>query len=128
MRALEWLCTAKMDKPIFQTTYTLTLNDYGGIENDFTVTRVAEDEFLIVTGASATKYVLSLLKSITTTQRTTEHTDAFTDLLIRLDEPSLLQYFYNKFPEFFSIYIILSITLLKLIINYLSETKQRTML
>ena len=125
MRALEWLCTAKMDKPIFQTTYTLTLNDYGGIENDFTVTRVAEDEFLIVTGASATKYVLSLLKSITTTQRATEHTDAFKDLIIRLDVASLLQYFYNKF---FSIYIILSITLLKLIINYLSETKQRTML
>ena len=89
MRALEWLCTAKMDKSIFQTTYTLTLNDYGGIENDFTVTRVAEDEFLIVTGASATKYVLSLLKCITTTQRTTEHTDAFKDLLIRLDEPLL---------------------------------------
>jgi glycine cleavage system aminomethyltransferase T len=74
-----------MDKPIFQTTYTLTLNDYGGIENDFTVTRVADDEFLIVTGASATKYVLSLLKSITTTHLTTEHTDSFKDLSIRLD-------------------------------------------
>ena len=52
-----------MDKPIFRTTYTLTLNDHGGIENDFTVTRLAVDEFLIVTGASATKYVLSLLNN-----------------------------------------------------------------
>ena len=80
LRALEWLCTAKMDKPIFQTTYTLTLNDHGGIENDFTVTRIADDEFLIVTGASATKYVLftcprfQMPKFVTkTTEYWTEH-------------------------------------------------------
>ena len=86
MRALEWLCTAKMDKPIFQTTYTLTLNDHGGIENDFAVTRIADDEFLIVTGASATKYVLSLLNSIKTTQLTTKPSDSVNDLLIRLGQ------------------------------------------
>ena len=61
---MEWVCTAKMDKPILQTTYTLALNVYGGIENDFTVTRLDDDEFLFVTGASATKYVLSYLTSI----------------------------------------------------------------
>ena len=61
---MEWVCTAKMDKPILQTTYTLALNVDGGIENDFTVTRLDDDEFLIVTGASATKYVLSHLTSI----------------------------------------------------------------
>ena len=53
-----------MNKPINHATYTLTLNDRGGIENDFTVTRLAEDEFFIVTGASATKYVLTLLRKI----------------------------------------------------------------
>ena len=58
---MEWLCTAKMDKPILHTTYTLTLNDNGGIENDFTVTRLNDDEFFIVTGASVTKHVISLL-------------------------------------------------------------------
>ena len=57
MKLMEWVCTAKMDKPILQTTYTLALNVNGGIENDFTVTRLSDDEFLIVTGASATKYV-----------------------------------------------------------------------
>ena len=58
---MDWLCTAKMDKPILQTTYTLALNENGGIEGDFTVTRLDDDEFFIVTGASATKHVLSLL-------------------------------------------------------------------
>ena len=61
---MEWVCTARMDKPILQTTYTLALNVNGGIENDFTVTRLNDDEFLIVTGASATKYVLSHLTTI----------------------------------------------------------------
>ena len=60
---MEWLCTAKMDKPLLHTTYTLTLNDKGGIENDFTVTRLNDDEFLIVTGASVTKHVLSLIST-----------------------------------------------------------------
>ena len=63
MRYLEWVCTAKMDKELFRTTYTLTLNEHGGIENDFTVTRLAEDEFLVVTGASATNYVLNILRT-----------------------------------------------------------------
>ena len=60
---MECLCTAKMDKPLLHTTYTLTLNDKGGIENDFTVTRLNDDEFLIVTGASVTKHVLSLIST-----------------------------------------------------------------
>ena len=72
-----------MDKPIFQTTYTFTLNDHGGIENDFTVTRLAEDDFFIVTGASATKYVLSLLKDIGTAHQEKENIASFEDLLIR---------------------------------------------
>ena len=65
---MEWLCTAKMDKPLLHTTYTLTLNDKGGIENDFTVTRLNDDEFFLVTGASVTKHVLSLLTTFIRTK------------------------------------------------------------
>ena len=65
---MEWLCTAKMDKPHLHTTYTLSLNDKGGIENDFTVTRLNVDEFFLVTGASVTKHVLSLLTTFIRTK------------------------------------------------------------
>ncbi len=37
---------------IGQTTYTGMLNERGGYESDFTVTRMADDEFLIVTGSA----------------------------------------------------------------------------
>ena len=57
-----------MDKPLLHTTYTLTLNDKGGIENDFTVTRLNNDEFFLVTGASVTKHVLSLLTTFIRTK------------------------------------------------------------
>ena len=57
-----------MDKPLLHTTYTLTLNDKGGIENDFTVTRLNDDEFFLVTGASVTKHVLSLLTTFIRTK------------------------------------------------------------
>lgn len=70
-----------MNKPINHATYTLTLNDRGGIENDFTVTRLAEDEFFIVTGASATKYVLTLLRKIKIAE---DKSNDFVDLMIRL--------------------------------------------
>jgi glycine cleavage system aminomethyltransferase T len=37
---------------IGQTTYTGMLNERGGYESDFTVTRIDPDEFLIVTGSA----------------------------------------------------------------------------
>ena len=91
LNVLEWLCTATMDKPILQTTYTLALNDNGGIEGDFTVTRLDDDEFFIVTGASATKHVLSLLTSFIRSKA------GFGDIQIRYDFNRIfLQYmFYN---------------------------------
>ena len=72
-----------MDKKIFQSTYTLTLNDHGGIENDFTVTRLANDEFFIVTGASATKYVLNLLNKCKIAYGKDENKSVARDLIIR---------------------------------------------
>ena len=83
LKAVEWLCTAPMDKPNNSCTYTLTLNDKAGIENDFTVTRLAEDEFFIVTGASATKYVMNLLQKWKVFQAHDKEED-MDDLLIRL--------------------------------------------
>jgi 4-methylaminobutanoate oxidase (formaldehyde-forming) len=49
---LERLCDNRLDRPIGRITYTQMLNQRGGIECDFTVTRLAEDRFWIVTGTA----------------------------------------------------------------------------
>jgi 4-methylaminobutanoate oxidase (formaldehyde-forming) len=49
---LEHLCDNRVAREIGAITYTQMLNDRGGIECDFTVTRVAEDVFQIVTGTA----------------------------------------------------------------------------
>jgi glycine cleavage system T protein len=49
---LQRLCANDVDKPVGALTYTQMLNDRGGIECDFTVTRLAEDSFQIVTGTA----------------------------------------------------------------------------
>ncbi len=48
--ALDWICANDVDKPVGSLTYTQMLDPHGGIQCDLTVGRVAEDEFLIVTG------------------------------------------------------------------------------
>ncbi len=50
--ALEWLCDNRVARDVGRITYTQMLNRRGGIECDFTVTRVAEDVFQIVTGTA----------------------------------------------------------------------------
>jgi glycine cleavage system T protein len=49
---LQLLCANDVDKPVGSITYTSMLNHRGGIECDFTVTRLADDRFLIVTGTA----------------------------------------------------------------------------
>ena len=49
---LQWLCANDVDRPIGRITYTHMLNQRGGIECDFTVTRLGEDRFFIVTGTA----------------------------------------------------------------------------
>ncbi len=49
---LQYLCDNDIDKPVGSIVYTQMLNRRGGIECDFTVTRLAEDRFLIVTGTA----------------------------------------------------------------------------
>ena len=49
---LEWLCANRVARDVGQVTYTQMLNSRGGIECDFTVSRLAEDRFWIVTGTA----------------------------------------------------------------------------
>jgi glycine cleavage system aminomethyltransferase T/glycine/D-amino acid oxidase-like deaminating enzyme len=49
---LELLCDNRVARDVGAITYTQMLNRRGGIECDFTVTRVAEEEFQIVTGTA----------------------------------------------------------------------------
>jgi 4-methylaminobutanoate oxidase (formaldehyde-forming) len=49
---LERLCDNRVAREIGQVTYTQMLNGRGGIECDFTVTRLAEELFSIVTGTA----------------------------------------------------------------------------
>jgi 4-methylaminobutanoate oxidase (formaldehyde-forming) len=49
---LQRLCANDVDRPVGSVVYTQMLNGRGGIECDFTVTRLAEDRFFIVTGTA----------------------------------------------------------------------------
>ena len=49
---LERLTDNRVDRPVGRITYTQMLNRRGGIECDFTVTRLGEDRFWIVTGTA----------------------------------------------------------------------------
>jgi glycine cleavage system aminomethyltransferase T/glycine/D-amino acid oxidase-like deaminating enzyme len=51
-KLLEQLCDNHVARDVGAITYTQMLNRRGGIECDFTVTRVAEEEFQIVTGTA----------------------------------------------------------------------------
>jgi glycine cleavage system aminomethyltransferase T/glycine/D-amino acid oxidase-like deaminating enzyme len=49
---LQRLCDNDVDRPVGSIVYTQMLNHRGGIECDFTVTRLADDRFFIVTGTA----------------------------------------------------------------------------
>jgi glycine cleavage system T protein len=52
LRLLQYLCANEIDMPVGRVVYTSMLNARGGIEADLTVTRVAEDRFLLITGTA----------------------------------------------------------------------------
>jgi 4-methylaminobutanoate oxidase (formaldehyde-forming) len=52
-RELQHICSADVARPVGKVTYTHFLNERGGIEADLTITRLAEDKFLMVTAAAA---------------------------------------------------------------------------
>ncbi|HZM71855.1 MAG TPA: FAD-dependent oxidoreductase [Candidatus Polarisedimenticolia bacterium] len=60
---LQYLCDNDIDRPVGSIVYTQMLNRRGGIECDFTVTRLAEDRFLIVTGTAFGNHDLGWIRS-----------------------------------------------------------------
>ena len=58
---LERLCSNRVARDVGQVTYTQMLNAKGGIECDFTVTRLGEDRFRIVTGTAFGQHDLAWL-------------------------------------------------------------------
>lgn len=56
---LNHLCANDIDKPVGSVIYTQLLNSTGGIECDFTVTRLGTEQFLVVTGTAFGRHDLS---------------------------------------------------------------------
>jgi|CZKT01.1.fsa_nt_gi glycine cleavage system aminomethyltransferase T/glycine/D-amino acid oxidase-like deaminating enzyme len=54
-RALQWLCTADVAIEPGRTVYTGMLNQRGTYEADITVTRLSDEEFLLVSSAASTE-------------------------------------------------------------------------
>src|SRR5689334_22578668 len=54
-RALQWLCTADVAVPPGRTVYTGMLNAHGTYEADITVTRLSDEEFLLVSSSASTE-------------------------------------------------------------------------
>ena len=59
---LERLCDNKVAREVGAITYTQMLNQRGGIECDFTVTRLAEDRFRVVTGTAFGRHDLAWIR------------------------------------------------------------------
>lgn len=58
---LNNVCANQIDVPVGNLVYTQCLNKRGGIECDFTVNRLAEDRFFIVTGTAFGQHDMSWL-------------------------------------------------------------------
>jgi glycine cleavage system aminomethyltransferase T len=59
---LERLCDNRVARDVGRITYTQMLNSRGGIECDFTVSRLAEDRFGIVTGTAFGRHDLGWIR------------------------------------------------------------------
>jgi glycine cleavage system aminomethyltransferase T/glycine/D-amino acid oxidase-like deaminating enzyme len=59
---LERLCDNRVAREVGAITYTQMLNPKGGIECDFTVTRLAEERFRIVTGTAFGRHDLAWIR------------------------------------------------------------------
>ncbi len=53
-KVLQYLCTNDVSGSVGQSVYTPMVNEKGGFELDVTVTRIAEDQYFIVTAAGTT--------------------------------------------------------------------------
>ncbi len=61
LKFLNYVCANDIDQPVGTVIYTQALNKRGGIEGDFTVTRMEDDRFFIVTGTAFGQHDLSWL-------------------------------------------------------------------
>jgi 4-methylaminobutanoate oxidase (formaldehyde-forming) len=59
---LERMCANRVARDVGAVTYTQMLNQRGGVECDFTVTRLAEDRFRIVTGTAFGRHDLAWIR------------------------------------------------------------------
>jgi 4-methylaminobutanoate oxidase (formaldehyde-forming) len=59
---LERMCANRVARDVGAVTYTQMLNPRGGIECDFTVTRLADDRFRIVTGTAFGQHDLAWIR------------------------------------------------------------------
>ena len=59
---LEHLCANRVARAVGAITYTQMLNERGGIECDFTVSRLAQDRFRIVTGTAFGQHDLAWIR------------------------------------------------------------------
>ena len=62
LELLQWVCTADVDVPAGRAVYTAWLNARGTYEADVTVTRVDEEEYLVVSSAATTVRDLDWLR------------------------------------------------------------------
>jgi glycine cleavage system T protein len=61
LKFLNYVCANDIDQPVGTVIYTQCLNKRGGIECDFTVTRLGEEHFFIITGTAFGQHDLSWL-------------------------------------------------------------------
>ncbi len=66
VKALDWICANRIDRPVGSVIYTQLLNKRGGIESDLTVTRIDDDAFYLVTG---TGFIRTTFTGLTDTSR-----------------------------------------------------------
>jgi len=59
---MQRMCANDIDRPVGTVVYTQMLNPRGGVECDFTVTRLAEDRFLIITGTALGVHDISWIR------------------------------------------------------------------
>ncbi|WP_167391487.1 GcvT family protein [Mesorhizobium temperatum] len=62
LKTMNWICAAECDVEVGRVVYTQWLNEIGGIEADVTVTRLADDAFLVVTVAVSQRRDLAWFK------------------------------------------------------------------
>jgi heterotetrameric sarcosine oxidase gamma subunit len=72
---LQFLCANDLAVPIGRTVYTGILNERGGYEADVTITRIAWDEYLLVTSSAQQIHDMDLLRRATPPELHVEFVD-----------------------------------------------------